>query len=67
MQVIVDGFSEENLLLGRSSADAPEIDGAVILEQVEDEVQPGQFMEVTIVAATEHDLIGVPADAAIDD
>ncbi|TDX98184.1 30S ribosomal protein S12 methylthiotransferase RimO [Thiohalophilus thiocyanatoxydans] len=68
MQVIVDGFSEDNLLLGRSSADAPEIDGAVILDQVEDEVTPGQFMEVKIVAATEHDLIGVPIeDATIDD
>ena len=67
MPVIVDGFSEDNLLLGRSSADAPEIDGAVILDQVEDEVQPGQFMDVRIVAATEHDLIGVPLeDANID-
>ena len=67
MQVIVDGFSEENLLLGRSAADAPEIDGAVILDQVEDEVQPGQFMDVKIVAATEHDLIGVLVeDANID-
>ncbi len=67
MQVIVDGFSEENLLLGRSSADAPEIDGAVILDQVEDEVTPGEFMQVEIVAATEHDLIGVPTDATLDD
>jgi ribosomal protein S12 methylthiotransferase len=61
MKVIVDGFSEEGLLLGRSSADAPEIDGAVILDQVEDEVRPGDFIDVEIVAATEHDLIGVPA------
>jgi len=61
MPVIVDGFSEEGLLLGRSSADAPEIDGAVILDQVEDELQPGDFINVEIVAATEHDLIGVPA------
>jgi ribosomal protein S12 methylthiotransferase len=62
MKVIVDGFSEEGLLLGRSSADAPEIDGAVILDQVEDEVIPGDFLDVEIVAATEHDLIGVPID-----
>lgn len=63
MKVIVDGFSEEGLLLGRSSADAPEIDGAVILDQVEQEVTPGDFIDVEIVAATEHDLIGVPIES----
>ena len=62
MKVIVDGFSEDGLLLGRSSADAPGIDGAVILDQVEVEVKPGDFLNVEIVAATEHDLIGVPKD-----
>ncbi len=62
MKVIVDGFSEEGLLLGRSSADAPEVDGAVILDQVEDELQPGDFIDVEIVASTEHDLIGVPVE-----
>jgi ribosomal protein S12 methylthiotransferase len=62
MKVIVDGFSEEGLLLGRSPADAPEIDGAVILDQVEDEVTPGDFLDVEIVSATEHDLIATPVN-----
>jgi ribosomal protein S12 methylthiotransferase len=62
MNVIVDGFSEEGLLLGRSPADAPEIDGAVILDQVEEEIKPGDFLNIEIVAATEHDLIGVPTE-----
>jgi hypothetical protein len=33
----------------------------VILDQVEEELQPGESIDVEIVAATEHDLIGVPA------
>lgn len=40
-------------------ADAPEIDGVVILPGITD-VQPGDFVEVTITAADEHDLWGEP-------
>ncbi|MDH5648199.1 MAG: 30S ribosomal protein S12 methylthiotransferase RimO [Gammaproteobacteria bacterium] len=55
--VIIDGYSEEGLLLARSRADAPEVDGAVIIDGLETEVQPGDFLEVTITGATDHDLI----------
>jgi len=56
MTVLVDGYSEEGLLLARSAADAPEVDGVVILDGVE-HARPGEFLQVTVTGATEHDLI----------
>ena len=61
MTVLVDSYSEEGLTLARSKADAPGIDGEVILDGFED-VKPGDFVEVKIVSATEHDLIAVPVE-----
>ena len=62
MTVLVDNFNtDEGLVLARSKADAPEIDGEVILDGFED-VKLGDFVDVKIVAATEHDLIAVPAE-----
>jgi len=61
MTVLVDSYGEEGLVLARSKADAPEIDGEVILDGFED-VQLGDFVDVKIVAATEHDLIAKPLD-----
>ena len=63
MTVLVDQFNEdEGLVLARSKADAPEIDGEVILDGFED-VELGDFVDVKIVAATEHDLIAVPVNS----
>lgn len=59
MTVLVDGISDEGLLLARSYADAPQIDGAVILDDAP-ELEAGEFVEVEITGATEHDLIGRP-------
>jgi len=61
MTVLVDSYGQEGLVLARSKADAPEIDGEVILDGFED-VQLGDFVDVKIVAATEHDLIAKPLD-----
>ena len=61
MTVLVDGISDDGLLLARSKADAPEVDGVVILDGVED-AQAGDFIEVTVTGATEHDLIAQLAD-----
>jgi ribosomal protein S12 methylthiotransferase len=61
MTVLVDGLSEESLMLARSKADAPEIDGVVILDGA-DNVKTGDFIEVEITGATEHDLIGKPVE-----
>ncbi len=47
--------------VGRGPGDAPEIDGVVFLPDVTD-VRPGDFVEVEITAADEHDLWASPCD-----
>jgi len=54
MVVLVDEVVEDGAY-ARSSADAPEIDGMVLIENGTD-LEPGDFVEVTITAAGEHDL-----------
>lgn len=55
-QVLVDSIDGE-LAIARSKADAPEIDGLVQIQDGEKAgLQPGQFVEVTIMGADEHDL-----------
>ena len=61
MTVLVDSYGDEGLVLARSKADAPEIDGEVILDGFED-VELGDFVDVKIVSATEHDLIAKPVE-----
>ena len=46
---------------GRSQADAPEIDGQVLLRDVPDTLAPGAIVDVTIEEADAHDLFGVIA------
>ncbi len=52
--VLVDAVDDEGAL-ARSSADAPEIDGLVIIDQYFD-AEPGDFLQVRVVDADEHDL-----------
>ena len=52
--VLVDAVDDEGTL-ARSSADAPEIDGLVIIDQYFD-AEPGDFLQVRVVDADEHDL-----------
>jgi ribosomal protein S12 methylthiotransferase len=59
MLVLVDAVDEENAV-GRSAADAPEIDGVVYLEGGAGLI-PGDLVEVTITDADEHDLFAGPA------
>jgi len=57
LTVLVDGFSEEGEVIARSEADAPEIDGEVIINQGDVEgLAVGDFVDVTITDADEHDL-----------
>ncbi|MCL4472287.1 MAG: 30S ribosomal protein S12 methylthiotransferase RimO [Sulfuricella sp.] len=56
LTVLVDEVDEEGAV-GRSKADAPEIDGLVFIEGAEG-LQPGDFVEVEIVDTDEHDLWG---------
>ncbi|WP_417446598.1 30S ribosomal protein S12 methylthiotransferase RimO [Kangiella sp.] len=55
MTVLVDELYED-CALARSSADAPEIDGKVIIDKGFENLTEGQFVEVTIEAADQHDL-----------
>jgi ribosomal protein S12 methylthiotransferase len=59
--VLVDEVHEQQVI-ARSAADAPEIDGRVLIEGAW-ELDPGDFIEVEIIASTEHDLIGEPVNA----
>ncbi|WP_290890394.1 30S ribosomal protein S12 methylthiotransferase RimO [Arenimonas sp.] len=60
--VIIDEIDGE-LAIGRSKADAPEIDGLV---QIQDGaaagLKPGDFCEVRIMGSDEHDLFGLVGD-----
>lgn len=56
--VLVDEVHDEQVI-ARSYADAPEIDGTVIIDGAW-ELEPGNFIEVEITASGEHDLFAVP-------
>ena len=58
MIVLVDAVDEEGTN-ARSEADAPEIDGLVMLNDFHD-CEPGDFLRVRIVDADEHDLYAEP-------
>jgi ribosomal protein S12 methylthiotransferase len=57
MKVLIDEIGEQGEVIARSSADAPEIDGKVYVNSSRP-LKPGQFVEVEIVQAAAHDLLG---------
>ncbi len=58
-RVLVDALDGE-LAIGRSMADAPEIDGLVQIQDGQSAgLKPGQFVDVTIMGSDEHDLFGL--------
>ncbi len=60
LTVLVDEV-EEDRVLARSYADAPDIDGSVIIAGAW-ELDPGDFIEVTVTGAEDHDLWAEPVD-----
>ncbi|MCK6427925.1 30S ribosomal protein S12 methylthiotransferase RimO [Betaproteobacteria bacterium PRO7] len=58
-RVLIDEVGP-TVAVGRSSADAPEIDGLVYVK-TRRKLAAGEFVDVRITAAEEHDLHGVPA------
>ena len=57
LTVLVDEIDdEENIAICRSYADAPEIDGHVYVDNIDETVKAGQFLTVTIDEASEYDL-----------
>jgi len=60
LMVLVDEVREDRVI-ARSSSDAPEIDGNVIIDGAW-ELEPGDFIEVKVTGAGEHDLFAEPLD-----
>ncbi|MBK9607567.1 MAG: 30S ribosomal protein S12 methylthiotransferase RimO, partial [Betaproteobacteria bacterium] len=57
MTVLIDAIEEGGTAIGRSAADAPEIDGTVRIARGAD-LAVGAMVEVEITRATQHDLTG---------
>jgi ribosomal protein S12 methylthiotransferase len=55
MTVLVDEITDDGTAIARTSAEAPEIDGVVIIENSEG-MDVGEFAQVRIIDAGEHDL-----------
>jgi ribosomal protein S12 methylthiotransferase len=55
--VLVDGYDEGPLLVGRTAAQAPEVDGQVILDG--GTADAGELVEVEVVGVSGYDLVGV--------
>ena len=67
MEVLVEGLSPDTDLLwqARMSTQAPEIDGVVLINDVEgEEPKPGQMRRLRITETHDHDIIGtlLPSD-----
>lgn len=60
MQVMVDEVDDEGVI-ARSQADAPEIDGLVFVDS-DKQYAPGSFIKVKITDASEHDLFAVEVE-----
>ena len=60
LTVLVDEVDDEEVI-ARSYGDAPEIDGVVIIPGAW-ELDPGDFIEVTVTDSGDHDLWAVPVD-----
>jgi ribosomal protein S12 methylthiotransferase len=58
-RVLIDEVGP-TVALGRTAADAPEIDGVVTV-RTRRKLAAGDFVDVRITEAGEHDLVGVPA------
>ena len=55
LRVLIDAVEDDGTSIARSAADAPEIDGVVIIEDSAD-LHVGEFAEVTVTNSDEHDL-----------
>jgi ribosomal protein S12 methylthiotransferase len=63
LDVILDQpvAGEKNVFVGRSAADAPDVDGLVFVTGDQHKLRAGDIVPVEIVASQEYDLVGVAA------
>lgn len=64
-QIVIDSVDSEGAV-GRTYADAPEVDGVVHLNGVYD-VKPGDRLWAEVIHADEHDIWAVPAEDAAEE
>ena len=62
LTVLVDAIDDEGVAIARSSADAPEIDGIVYIEDGAD-LPIGEFASVQILESDQYDLYGESLDS----
>jgi ribosomal protein S12 methylthiotransferase len=60
LDVLIDGEAGENMWVGRSFADAPEIDSNVYV--VGEQLPVGEFVPVEIIRREDYDLVGVVSE-----
>lgn len=61
--VLVDSVAADGTVHARSAAEAPEVDGRIAIDDIDpDDIAAGDFIEVTITGADEHDLTARLAD-----
>jgi ribosomal protein S12 methylthiotransferase len=65
LDVLIDGEVEENVWVGRSFTDAPEIDACTYVSG--ENLEPGSMVPVEILRRDEYDLIGVAIDDVIEE
>ncbi len=58
LPVIVDDIDEDGIATCRTTADAPEIDGNLFIDEHTDALSPGDIVNVTVDEANEYDLWG---------
>jgi ribosomal protein S12 methylthiotransferase len=66
IEVILDQSvpGEKNVFVGRSAADAPDVDGLVFVTGDRQKLKAGQIVKAQIVATQEYDLVGVAVGKA---
>lgn len=57
-KVLVESINKDNMLIGRTDGDSPEIDGYVYIRNISDNYKPGTFIYVKIVESLDYDLVG---------
>jgi ribosomal protein S12 methylthiotransferase len=65
LDVLIDGQENDELWIGRSYADAPEIDGVVYVTG--DGLSPGELRSVRIEARQDYDLAGAAVEAEVEE
>lgn len=59
LKILVEGTSDDGVLVGRTYGDAPEIDGVIYVKNNGSKIKQGDFIDVEVTGALDYDLVGV--------